>query len=234
VATVDQTSITLKVACERLIKSCAVENWWPAESRFEVLVGAVLVQNTRWTNVVKAITRLRERQCIDPENLSLIKQSELQALIRPAGCQRVKARRLASVAAWVVSSGGLETLDKLLTPSLRSALLKVHGIGEETADAILCFAFARPTFIADKYARVWLFRMGFVYDSEIRCYATCRALVESALTDTDLCRQDLHAAIVMHAQSFCRREPRCCKCILKAICSYGSSRYSVNRLVCTK
>ena len=194
-------------ACTRLIESYNVESWWPAESRFEVLVGAVLVQNTRWTNVEKAIRCLRERQCLDAESLSRLEPTDLQLMIRSAGCQSVKARRLVSVASWVMSSGGLEALDELSTTNLRSALLQVHGIGEETADAILCFAFSRPTFIADKYARVWLARVLLVPEVAVQSYAACQKIVEPTLKDVNISMQDLHAAIVMHAQSVCSREP---------------------------
>jgi endonuclease-3 related protein len=214
-------SLPLEAACARLIESCAVENWWPSQSRFEVLVGAILVQNTRWTNVEKAIDRLRDHQYLDPVRLSRTQPADLQILIRSAGCQSVKARRLQSLANWVVDSGGLEALDALATLQLRDELLKVHGIGEETADAILCFGFARRVFIADQYARVWLTRMGFVAESETRNYSACRDLVEPALAASTICMQDLHAAIVIHGQSICRREPKCSKCILTAICPHG-------------
>jgi len=215
------SSSSFEAACARLIESYAVENWWPSESRFEVLVGAILVQNTRWTNVEKAIDHLRDHQYLDPVRLGRTQQADLQILIRSAGCQSVKARRLLSLANWVVDSGGLEAMDALATLQLRVELLKVHGIGEETADAILCFGFARRVFIADQYARVWLLRMGRVAESETRNYSACRGLVESALAASTICMQDLHAAIVIHAQSVCRREPKCSKCTLMPICPYG-------------
>jgi endonuclease III related protein len=216
------SQLSFESVCAQLINTYTVKNWWPAESCFEVLVGAVLVQNTRWTNVEKAITCLREQQCLDPENLSHINPTDLQNLIRSAGCQSVKARRLMAIASWVVASGGLELLETLTTTEMRDALLNVHGIGEETADAILCFGFARRVFIADKYARTWLLRMGLVSESAARRYSSCRQFAESALAGTDVCMQDLHAAIVVHVQSVCHREPKCCKCTLKDMCSMGS------------
>jgi endonuclease-3 related protein len=211
------------VACARLIECHDVFNWWPAESRFEVLVGAILVQNTRWINVEKAIDRLRDHRCLDPVRLGRTNRDELQGLIRSAGCQSVKAHRLHSLADWVVESGGLEALELFATEDLRSALLKVHGIGEETADAILCFAFARRVFIADQYARTWLSRMGFIPASATRRYTACRDIVAPVLTDSTICMQDLHAAIVMHAQTVCRPDPRCHQCALATLCAYGMS-----------
>ena len=214
-------SPTLEAICVRLIEAYTVENWWPADSQFEVLVGAILVQNTRWVNVAKAVDRLREHRCLDPLSLSRTKQTDLQEWIRSAGCQSVKARRLHSLAAWVVESGGLEALELMPTSDLRSALLKVHGIGEETADAILCFGFSRRVFVADQYARTWLSRTGLVPESAARRYASCRDIVEPALTATTICMQGLHAAIVMHAQSVCRREPECDRCVLAKRCSFA-------------
>ncbi len=213
----------IESACTQLIASYSVENWWPAESLFEVLIGAVLVQNTRWANAEKAIRHLHEHQCLNPVGMSLTDLIELQALIRPAGCQSVKALRLKSLASWVVASGGLEALEELPTSELRSMLLKVHGIGEETADAILCFGFERRVFIADKYARLWLSRMGFVSESAAGIYASCRKIMERVLADTNICMQDLHAAIVIHAQRICRPEPQCSACALTGMCSYGFS-----------
>jgi endonuclease-3 related protein len=214
-------SPTLEAICVRLIEAYTVENWWPADSQFEVLVGAILVQNTRWVNVEKAIDRLREHQCLDPLSLSHMKHADLQDRIRPAGCQSVKARRLHSLAVWVVESGGLETLKLMSTPNLRSALLKVHGIGAETADAILCFGFSRQVFVADLYARTWLSRTGLVPDSAARRYASCHEIVEPTLAKTKICMQDLHAAIVVHAQSVCRREPECHRCVLTKMCTFA-------------
>lgn len=212
----------IEIACARLIDSYTVENWWPADSRFEVLVGAILVQNTRWANVARAIDRLREYRLLDPASLSVTPQARLHLLIRSAGCQSVKARRLVSLATWITDSGGLEALDGLATPALRSALLAVHGIGEETADAMLCFGFARRVFVADKYARLWLSRMGLVSVPDTKNYAACRNIVEPVLAGTNICMQDLHAAIVMHAQSVCRPDPKCGQCALSGLCSLGS------------
>jgi endonuclease-3 related protein len=212
--------LTLEAICVRLIERYMVDNWWPAESRFEVLVGAILVQNTRWINVEKSINRLRDHRCLDPVRLSHTSQSELEILIRSAGCQSVKARRLHSMTNWVIESGGLAALARLATPDLRSALLTVHGIGEETADAILCFGFARRVFIADRYARTWLSRMGLVPESAARRYSASRDLVEPALAATTIGMKDLHAAIVMHAQSVCRSKPRCHQCVLAGMCAY--------------
>lgn len=214
----------LQEICARLIGTYSVDNWWPAASRFEILAGAILVQNTRWTNVEKAIAQLRDHRVLDPVSLSQLNPVDLQILIRSAGCQSVKAKRLNALAGWIVENGGIQTLDLLATPELRPALLKVHGIGEETADTILCFGFSRRIFIADRYARNWLSRMGLVPESVAKRYAASRDLVEPVLASSPICMQDLHAAIVMHSQSVCcRKQPRCHRCVVAGMCAYQSS-----------
>lgn len=213
----------LEAAASRLIESYDVDNWWPAKSRFEVLVGAILVQNTRWTNVEKAIDCLREKRYLNSVRLSRADPACLQLMIRPAGCQSVKARRLRALARWVVDSGGMEALDSMATVPLRSALLSVHGVGDETADAILCFGFGRRVFIADKYARVWLSRIGLI-GGDLSCsYAGSSRVVQAGLADSQICMRDLHAAIVLHAQELCRPEPNCRHCAITEICRYGSN-----------
>jgi len=208
----------LEASCRDLIGRYDVADWWPARSRFEVLVGAVLVQNTRWPNVSAAIRELRRTGYLAARRLRVIDAALLQELIRPAGCQRVKARRLIHLATWIDAAGGLNALEGLSTPELRSGLLGVHGIGNETADAILGFGFQRRVFIADRYARTWLMRMGLVPDAEPRNYESCRGTVESALIGSTLCLNDLHAAIVLHGQAHCGRRPRCPGCPLTASC----------------
>ncbi len=208
----------LEASCRDLIGRYDVADWWPAQTQFEVLVGAVLVQNTRWMNVSTAILELRRTGFLAARRLCEIDPALLQELIRPAGCQRVKARRLVSLATWIHDAGGLHALDRLPTPELRSGLLGVHGIGYETADAILGFGFQRRVFIADRYARTWLMRMGLVSDAEPQGYESCRRTVESALLGSPLCMNDLHAAIVLHGQAHCGRQPRCLDCPLTTWC----------------
>jgi len=207
-----------------LVSIYDVRGWWPARSRFEVMVGAVLVQNTRWENVVVAIRALRGRRCMNPTAISAIPLAELTAVIRPAGCQSVKARRLHALAEWVQATGGLRHLSGLDTPNLRVGLLSVHGIGPETADAILCFGFARRQFVADAYARRWLERMGFVDAAASDRYEVCRDVVDVRLRRSRLDFGDLHAAIVLHAQVQCTARPGCESCGVRQDCRYGLRR----------
>ncbi len=103
---------------------------------------------------------------------------------------------------------------------LRRDLLGVHGIGPETADAILCFAFRRPTFIVDRYARRWLGRMGLLSADDLHQYDRCRRAVEGLLNGSSVDLRELHAAIVLHAQAVCGRTPDCADCLIRAHCRY--------------
>jgi endonuclease-3 related protein len=211
----------LHASCRTLVRHYPVKGWWPARSRFEVMVGAVLVQNTRWTNVEAAVRNLRRARCLTPAAISSSKSADLIELIRPAGCQSVKGQRLQALAAWTEASGGLRTLAARPTSALRQGLLGVKGVGPETADAILCFAFGRRVFIADRYARRWLERTGFLSIDELRSYEHCREAIEGRMNGSIADWSDLHAAIVQHAQSVCGREPKCADCIIRMPCRSG-------------
>jgi endonuclease-3 related protein len=209
----------LESACRQLVGSYPTQNWWPARGRFEVMAGAVLVQNCRWANAAVAIRSLRAAKALNPDRVARLSEHKLATLIRAAGCQSVKARRLIALARWVNASGGLSCIARLNTADLRHALLTVHGVGPETADAILCFAFGRPAFVADTYARRWLQRMGLARDTAGDAYQVCRALVEEGLGWPSAAFQDLHAAVVLHGQQVCRAQPACAVCPVKNYCA---------------
>jgi len=214
-------SPSLPGASRRLLGMYDVDGWWPARTRFEVMLGAILVQNTRWPNAAAALRALRRERRLTPASISTLESAYLSELIRPAGCQSVKASRLQALAAWVERAGGLRSLEALDTDRLRTELLAVHGIGHETADAILCFGFGRPRFVADKYARRWLDRMGLaVSPLQTRAYEPCRKFVEQRLRGTNIDLGELHAAIVLHAQSICRARPNCESCDLRRDCRF--------------
>lgn len=212
--------------CREIIQQYPVRQWWPARSRFEVMVGAILVQNTRWVNVAAAIRNLRKHRCLTPQAIQAAPVAELQTMIRSAGCQSVKAPRLKSLAARIDQLGSVRRMASLDTPALRDALLSVHGIGAETADAILCFAFERPVFIADLYARRWLQRVGIVSIRESKNYTSCQRRVNALLNGVRIHYRDLHAGIVLHGQALCRRRPECPPCFLKKSCKYTNKTKS--------
>lgn len=219
-------------ACRRLIAAHDVVGWWPARTRFEVVAGAVLVQNTRWTNVAAAIRALRRARCLEAGKISTLELADLSGLIRSAGCQTVKARRLQALSSWLVGAGGMRKLATWDTDALRDGLLSVPGVGSETADAIVCYAFDRPRFVADRYARQWLGRMGLAPAAVVAGYEPCREFIERELRDSEIDVGDLHAAIVLHSQSICRARPRCADCALRADCHRGRAGAATARRGC--
>ncbi|BAN69147.1 endonuclease III domain-containing protein [endosymbiont of unidentified scaly snail isolate Monju] len=201
---------------ERLRAAHGAQDWWPADSPFEVVVGAVLTQNTAWTNVERAIAGLKGAGMLSCEAILAASHEELAERIRPAGYFNVKARRLRSLCAFLAGEGGLEALAGLPTTTLRPALLAVNGIGPETADDILLYALDRPVFVIDAYTRRLLVRHGLAKGTED--YETLRAGFERALPADVALFKEYHALIVEHAKQACRRRPRCDDCALVEAC----------------
>jgi endonuclease-3 related protein len=202
---------------DRLLISHGPQRWWPAETPFEVMIGAILTQNTAWSNVERAIERLRGRCALDAEALLALPENELADAIRPAGYFNVKARRLRAFCVAFDAAGGFESWSALSTPELRKVLLVINGVGPETADDILLYAFERPVFVVDAYTRRIFERLGLLAGGET--YETVRAAFEQALgPDTELFNH-YHALIVQHGKDICRaRHPACADCCLRERC----------------
>lgn len=213
---------------DRLHDAYGPQGWWPGETPFEIMVGAILTQNTAWTNVERAIAALVEAGALDPGTILALPEGEVAALIRPAGYFNVKARRLRNFCRWYVDQGGHAALATFDTAALRAALLSVNGVGPETADDILLYAFERPVFVIDAYTRRLFSRLGLV-DAEAG-YETLRLGFEEGLEralrraktcdHTDLVGifNEYHALIVAHAKSVCRPRPLCDACVLATLC----------------
>lgn len=199
-----------------LQKRYGEQPWWPADSAFEVIVGAVLTQNAAWTNVEKAIDRLRDRRLLSLPAVLGIDHAALAEAIRPSGYFNIKARRLRNVCEFLSSQGGMEAFARHDLALQRSGLLGVNGIGPETADDILLYAFDRPVFVIDAYTRRLLARYGLASGREP--YEALRAGFERALGPDVHLYQQYHALIVMHAKSHCRKSPRCVDCVLRSDC----------------
>lgn len=181
------------------------------------MVGAVLTQNTAWTNVERALLQLRGRVPLDADALLALPESELAALIRPAGYFNVKARRLRAFCEAFVAAGGEPALSGLDTSALRDLLLGIHGIGPETADDMLLYAFERPVFVIDAYTRRLFGRLGLV--DEAASYEALRYTFEQTLAPDVALFNEYHALIVHHAKQVCRaRAPRCPDCCLAESC----------------
>lgn len=209
---------------ERLLAAYGPQHWWPADSAFEVMVGAVLTQNTAWRNVERAIANLKGAGALDPAAIAALPTADLAALIRPAGYFNVKAQRLQAFCRFLRDQGGEAALAMLSTSELRHRLLAVHGIGPETADDMLLYAFGRPVFVVDAYTRRLLQRLGLATGAE--GYEALRAGIENALGSDAPTFNELHALIVHHAKMACSARPRCGDCCLRRICPRGRGRPS--------
>ncbi len=206
----------------RLFLAYGPQGWWPADSPFEVMVGAILTQATNWRNVERAIGNLKEAGVLSPEAVLQLPEEELARLVRPAGFYRQKARRLKSLARAVLSHGGTEAFLSLPPGKLREILLSLPGIGPETADSILLYAAERPVFVVDAYTRRIFSRLGFIRGNEP--YEELRALFERCLPRDTRLYQEYHALLVRHGKEHCRARPRCHGCPLRELCSFEKGK----------
>jgi endonuclease-3 related protein len=193
------------------------QQWWPGETRFEIITGAILTQNTNWTNVEKAIANLKSADCLTPEKLHHLDQAKLAQLIRPAGYFNVKAKRLKNFLNWLFTNynGELTDLESIDTDRLREELLTIKGVGRETADSILIYAFDRPIFVVDAYTARVVFRHELIAPEAD--YEQLKELFESSLpADTQLFNE-FHALLVRVGKEFCRPKARCSGCPLEKL-----------------
>lgn len=197
------------------------QHWWPAETAFEVMVGAVLTQNTAWTNVERALERLKQRIDLEAPAILGLPLDALADALRPAGYFNVKARRLATFCEAYQAEGGFEGLARLDSATLRRRLLAINGVGPETADDMLLYAFERPVFVIDAYTRRIFARLGQIAGRE--GYEEIRAGFEAALGPDVAVFKEYHALIVRHAKAFCRTRPSCPVCPLRRECPAGAA-----------
>jgi endonuclease-3 related protein len=220
------------------------QHWWPAQSRFEVIVGAYLTQNTNWTNVEKAMAKLRRARKLSLADVRTTREAELAELVRSSGYYRQKAHRLKRFVAWLDASysGSLDRMFAQPTEKLRAELLALHGVGPETADSILLYAGGHPVFVVDAYTRRVFERHRLV--SKKAKYDELRVLVEDSLAtfDGDGARgsepmhppsrisraprgeaaqhfNDLHGLIVRTGKEFCGTKAKCAGCPLEKFLS---------------
>lgn len=193
------------------------QHWWPGESRFEIITGAILTQNTNWANVEKAIANLIAADCLDAEKLHNLESSRLAELIRPAGYFNIKAKRLKSFLSWLFENydGNLKNLENVDTRLLREELLSVKGIGRETADSILLYALERPIFVIDAYTARITVRHGLIEPGAD--YEQLQYLFESNLPQDIQLFNEYHALIVRVGKEFCKPKARCPSCPLEKL-----------------
>ena len=201
---------------DALLAAYGPQGWWPGDSSVEVIVGAVLVQRTTWRNAGIAIRNLRDAGLIGPDGLGACGLQRLETLVRPAGFYRSKARTLHELGAWMHGAGGVAGLGLIGTAELRRLFLDIPGIGPETADSILLYAFGRPVVVIDAYLRRLCGRLGGV-DFAVSDDDDLRALTARALrTATEL--NEFHALVVEHGKRHCRKRAQCSGCVLSSSC----------------
>lgn len=209
----------LKQAYELMLAAFGPQHWWPGDSPFEIIVGAVLVQNTAWRNVERAIDNLRNAAVLfDPRALYAMPPEELAELIRPAGYFQVKTRRLRNLLKFIIDEydGSLDAMFATELSTLREQLLAIHGIGPETADALLLYAGGMPTFVVDAYTHRILARHGWIdYDAD---YHQIKDLFETTLPSDVALFNEYHALLVRVGKDYCRRSaPHCETCPLASL-----------------
>ncbi len=219
VGTTKQARLTKKLFAiyNRLYKEFGPRHWWPADTPFEVMVGAVLTQNTAWSNVEKAIKNLKDKRLLKFSSLASLKRQELARLVRPAGYYNVKAKRLKNLLNFLKKEfdSSLKKFFSLSTEGLRSSLLGVNGIGPETADSIILYAAKRPIFVVDAYTKRILLRHKIVKSKA--SYHDIQSIFMSNLPMRTPLFKEYHALIVQLGKVYCRKKPLCRLCPLKNI-----------------
>jgi endonuclease III related protein len=201
------------------------QHWWPADSWFEMMVGAVLTQSAAWTNVEKAIGNLKSAGKLSPEAIRATPQDELATLVYPSGYYNAKARKLKALAEYLGTTWGddVDAMRREELDDLRAELLAVHGVGEETADDILLYALDKPVFVIDAYTRRLVNRLGLA-PREDRYSAYQALFMERLEADVEM-YGEYHALIVRHAKEACRKTaPLCDGCVLQEVCPAGGGR----------
>jgi endonuclease-3 related protein len=197
--------------------------WWPGrEDPFEVVTGAILTQRTTWANANRTLAQLRTVGALTVDGMSSMNDDCLALLLRPSGFYRAKTRALKAFCDVLNAEfeGSIERLLALPTDELRSRLLAVRGIGDETADAILVYAAGRPSFIIDAYTRRLIGRLGLANPNE--SYRALQRRFMNALPRNAELYAEAHALIVQHGQVRCRPRPRCAGCPLADACLFAA------------
>lgn len=201
-----------------LLAAHGPQQWWPADEPFEIMAGALLVQRTTWQSASTALDRLKEKDLLRPERLRRARLRLVEQCIKGAGFFQTKAARLRKLGRFVDERGGIEGLAASETAALRELLLGLDGVGPETADAILLYAFQRPAVVVDAYLRRLSQRLTAAPkapdDSSLRSW------VVSAIGDVSHLNE-FHALVVAHGKIVCRPAPRCMKCRISRLCRTG-------------
>jgi len=191
------------------------QRWWPGRTAFEIIIGAILTQNTSWSNVETALRNLRRERLLTPGAIAAVSFARLAQLIRSSGYFRQKAKKLKCFVGFLQKEygGSLNRMFRTPTAALREKLLTVHGIGPETADSILLYAGKHPVFVVDAYTRRLLERHNVI--GPMQTYEEIRELFERSIPRDASLYNEFHALIVRTGKEYCRpRNPRCSECPL--------------------
>ncbi|MBM4277803.1 MAG: endonuclease III domain-containing protein [Deltaproteobacteria bacterium] len=190
-------------------------HWWPGETPFEVMVGAILTQHTSWKNVEKAIQKLKEKGLLNPKGIHRLEPGPLASLIRSSGYYRIKAKRLKAFVGFLFEeyNGDIKKMKKEAMMELRGKLLKVNGIGPETADSILLYGLQKPVFVVDAYTKRILSRHDII--SEGASYGEMQNLFMDHLPHDEKLLNEYHALLVHLGKNVCKKNPECDICPLK-------------------
>lgn len=209
---------SLRMYYDTLFAAYGPQHWWPGRTTFEIIVGAILTQNTSWSNVEIAMCNLRREKLLMPRAIERVSFARLARLIRSSGYFRQKAKKLKCFVRFLRSEygGSLNRMFRAPTAVLREKLLAVHGIGPETADAILLYAGKHPVFVVDAYTRRMLERHGLATPTQ--SYDDIRQLLERSLSSDAPLYNEFHALIVRNGKENCRTSnPRCSECPLHSL-----------------
>ncbi len=211
----------LDVIYRELFNCYGHQHWWPAEEPFEVMVGAILTQSAAWVNVEKAVASLKKTGVLKPQGIREMPLDGLALLIYSSGYYNAKASKLKALSQYLGDTyrDSLAEMCRRDTRELRDELLKVHGIGEETADSILLYACGKPVFVVDAYTRRIFSRIGLCSDRD--SYREIQAVFMQHLPPDVQMFNEYHALIVQHGKDICRKRPLCPRCCLLALCGCG-------------
>lgn len=203
---------------KKFLEHFGTQGWWPAESKFEIILGAILTQQTTWKNVEKVIENLKNKNLLDPSKLANAKLGEIEKLIRQTGFYKQKARRLRDFSKYLVEryNGDLGKLFSKPLNELRKELLNLSGIGYETADSILLYAGNKRIFVIDAYTKRLCERLGI----KRKGYEKLRIFFEKNLPRNIGIYKEFHALIVQLGKNYCKIKPVCNKCPLNAVCTF--------------
>ena len=206
---------------DKMLNRYGPQRWWIYDNPLNIIIGSILTQGTAWVNVEKAIANLIAEEAMSLHVLRGLPEKTLSQIIYPSGYFNSKARKLKAMANYIGYhfNDNLDSMREGKTDILRKMLLDIHGVGDETADTILLYAFDKPTFIVDNYTKRLFYRLGII--NENVSYGTLKSLFLNEIkSDSDLLKE-YHALIIDHGQKVCGKKPKCENCCLLDVCSTG-------------